>query len=236
VQKLWVPIVLAWAAGFVDSLGFVALSHEFTSHMSGNAAATGAELGSGNFREALIIGSAIPGFVLGVCAGVAIDLLARRRNARGSFFPVLLLECGLLACFIAVAAADIYPVTKGSLRFFLLVECLSVAMGLQASVLRCARDVKVSTTFVTGMLTNTAEEFTRFLLLPKEDPAREQSGFHAALFGGIFLAFMVGGVGGAVGHHRMGAWALGAPLVVLLMLAMVLWVTERRVQSQGTSR
>jgi hypothetical protein len=34
----------------------------------------------------------------------------------------------------------------------------------------------------------------------------------------------------------MGAWALGAPLVVLLMLAMVLWVTERRVQSQGTSR
>ncbi len=221
VQRLWLPIVLAWAAGFVDSLGFLALSHEFTSHMSGNAAATGAELGSGNFHEAIIIASPIPGFVLGVCLGVAVDIWAKGRNWRGAFPLVLLMQCALLICFMLVAAGHDYPAAKGSPRFFSLVEFLSVAMGLQAAALRRVQDIKVSTTFVTGMITSMAAEFTQYLLSKKDDPGRGTSGFHAVLFGGIFLAFVVGGVGGAIGHRNLGPYALAAPLLVLLIVAAV---------------
>lgn len=219
VQRLWLPIVLAWAAGFVDSLGFLALSHEFTSHMSGNAAATGAELGSGNLREAIIMASPIPGFVFGVCLGVAVDLWAKARNWRGAFPLVLFTQCALLICFMLVAAGHEYPAAKGSARFFALVEFLSVAMGLQAAALRRVQDIKVSTTFVTGMITNMAAEFTQYLLSKRDDPARGAFGFHAVLFGGIFLAFVVGGVGGAIGHRNLGPYALTAPLLVLLVVA-----------------
>ena len=218
MQRIWVSIVLAWTAGFVDSLGFLALSHEFTAHMSGNAAVTGAELGSGNFNEAILVGSPIVGFVLGVALGVAVEFAAKRRNWRGGFLPSLLIECGLLVCFILIGANE-YPIAKGSARFFVLVELLSVAMGLQASALRRVQDVKVSTTFVTGMLTNMAEEATRFLLSQRGDPERARSGFHALLFGGIFVAFVVGGVGGAIGHRAWGPYALVVPLLVLVTVA-----------------
>ncbi len=213
------PIVLAWTAGFVDSLGFLALSHEFTSHMSGNTAATGAELGSGNLFEALIVASPIPGFILGVCVGVAIDIWAKKRNWHSSFSVVLLLQCALLLGFTVAGATHEYPASKGSARFFMLVEFLSIAMGLQAAALRGIQNIKVSTTFVTGMITNMAEELTHYLLSKKDDPARATSGFHTLLFGGIFLAFLIGGVGGAIGHRACGPYALAAPILILLIVA-----------------
>ncbi len=228
VRKFWLPIVLAWAAGFVDSLGFLALSHEFTSHMSGNAAATGAELGVGNFHEALVLGSAIPGFVAGVCLGVAADIIAKRKQIRSPFGIVLLMESACLIAFMAVAATQGYPVAKGSGRFFVLVECLTIAMGLQAAALRRVQDIKVSTTFVTGMITSMAEEFTNYVLSPKNDAGRAQSGTHALLFASIFLAFVIGGVGGAFGHQNCGPYALVAPLVVVLVIAAKQFVSERR--------
>ncbi len=212
-------MMLAWAAGFVDSLGFLALSHEFTAHMSGNAAVTGAELGSGNYYETLLVFSPIPGFVFGVCLGAAVRIWAKSKNWRSPFLVVLLMECALLVCFILLAVTHTYPPIKGSARFFAQVEILSLAMGLQAAALRSFQDIKVSTTFVTGMLTNMSEEFTRYLLSPRGDTSRRDAGLHATLFGGIFLSFIVGGVAGAIAHRNAGPWALVIPLILLLLLA-----------------
>ncbi len=61
MKRIWPAVLLAWVAGFVDSLGYLALAKVFTAHMSGNSAAVGAELGAGNWHEAMVKGLAIPG-------------------------------------------------------------------------------------------------------------------------------------------------------------------------------
>lgn len=228
MEVIWPAFLLAWVAGFVDALGYLALSHVFTAHMSGNAAAVGAHLGRADWQEAMARGLAIPAFVLGVAIGVLSEALASNRGIRAQLAPAFALEALLLLCFFVCdpQGAAGHP-QAGTFRFFLLVWLLAVAMGIQNATLRRAGGLKVRTTYISGMLTNMAENATLGFMQwwtqrrPKGTESNEQKesfGSRAAVFGFIFLIFLAGGICGGYGQDRWGARALLAPIAGLVIL------------------
>ena len=84
------PVGLGFAAGFVDTLGFVALFSFFTAHVTGNFVVLGAELsepGHGVIAKLL----ALPMFVIAVAAARLYGRSLERRE-RAAAAPFLTLE------------------------------------------------------------------------------------------------------------------------------------------------
>ena len=107
-------------------------------------------------------------------------------------------------------------------------------MGIQSATFQRVGSIGVRTTFVTGILTGLGEELVAALYglrqrPPTTDrgqavaasPALEGTLERAALFAGIWVAYLVGGVLAGLGQQL---WALGAlvlPVLGLLGLAAV---------------
>jgi uncharacterized membrane protein YoaK (UPF0700 family) len=216
VKRMRPVILLAWIAGFVDALGYLALSKVFTAHMSGNAAAIGAQLGQSNWHEAMIRGLAIPAFILGVAAGVVSDKLAPRIACRSRLAPAFILESLLVLAFLLLDPNPSKTTPPpGGFRFFVLIWLLAMAMGVQNATLRRAHGVRVRTTYVSGMLTNMAESLTLWLM---EHSKHHRHGGRALIFASIFLSFLIGAICGGIGEARWGSITLLAPLAGLFCL------------------
>ena len=65
-------LLLAWAAGSVDAIGFLGLGHVFTANMTGNTVLLGLSLGEGRGIAAVANVIALAGFCLGVALGAVI--------------------------------------------------------------------------------------------------------------------------------------------------------------------
>src|SRR5271154_686427 len=65
-------LLLAWAAGSVDAIGFLGLNHVFTANMTGNTVLLGLALGEGRGLAAWSNVIALISFGLGVAFGAAI--------------------------------------------------------------------------------------------------------------------------------------------------------------------
>jgi uncharacterized membrane protein YoaK (UPF0700 family) len=94
-----VSALLAFTAGFVDTVGFIALFGLFTAHVTGNFVLIGAALI--NSHEGLVSKLlALPVFVLAV-AGTRLFILARERRAHDATVPVLIGQLVFLGLFLA---------------------------------------------------------------------------------------------------------------------------------------
>jgi uncharacterized membrane protein YoaK (UPF0700 family) len=227
-EKAWLALLLAWVAGFADAIGYITLIHIFTSHISGNTVTMGFHLGRREWGEAFHSAFPIPLFVFGVLLGAILGTVTKRRGIRRRLSIGLLLEVALLLIFMLYGSrvADseqlrAHPAWE--FRFF--TALLAVALGLQSSTLRRVRGQSVHTTYVTGMLTQFAENATDWLFnlfdqlrgrTPEESNVsnRDRIG-QMILYGGIWTAFALGAVCGGFGEQRWGLFALTAPLCVL---------------------
>ena len=223
-------LLLAWVAGFVDAVGFLALYHLFTAHMSGNSVWFGASFGLAEWRPALHHLFPIPLFVAGVAAGTVALELARRRRLRAPFAPALLVEVGLLAVYMLIGSAY---VVEGSVQtpavwaFYLLAALPAVAMGLQNATLSHIAGQTLHTTYVTGVLQSLAEDGVRYLFWMRERSravgcrqALRGSSAHPALRAAaaaalLWLAYIAGAVSGGFAKHRWELHALALPIAVL---------------------
>ena len=225
-QAGWI-LVLASVGGFVDAVGFLTLFHLFTAHMSGNSVWFGSAIGLGDWRLGLHHLFPIPLFVLGVVVGTTIVELARRRALRTQFAPVLLLETVLLATFMAVGSACI---VDGALRtealwaFYALAAVPAIAMGMQNATLRQIAGQTVHTTYVTGVLQSFAEDLVRygFWLCQRRGGGDGRGSLAhpalraAAVSGLLWLAYVLGAIGGGLASHRWGLLGLAVPVAVLV--------------------
>lgn len=148
-------------------------------------------------------------FFIGIVIGFAVtDILAARRISR-MFAVVAGIELVLLVIFLLVAR-------KPEQWMVIWPAC---AMGIQNAILRRAGHHKVRTTFITGMLTNTAQGLVDGLraLLTKTGNAREKfSDF--AFYGSIWLCFACGGIVAAFLALKYGNEALLLPIGALAIL------------------
>lgn len=229
----WVALVLACVAGIVDAVGYLTLARLFTAHMSGNTAAIGAFLGTAHPAEALHRAMPIPFFVLGVALGAVVDEEARRRGICSAFTVALIVEAVLLAAFMLAGIAVGPALHPGRASYILVVALAPLAMGVQSASLQRVGRTGVRTTYISGMLTDFAEEGVKTLFWVRDRSAghgarrlaaclrlagRQESTIRMLLHGSIWVAFVVGAIAGGGLEARFGLWALVVPLGILLGL------------------
>jgi uncharacterized membrane protein YoaK (UPF0700 family) len=233
----WVGIVLAGVAGFVDAVGFLGLFRLYAAHMSGNTASAGAGLGRLDWATSLHAGVPILIFLVGVCLGALIKQEGVRRGLRSWFALTCGLEALLLAGLLALgngpaASGDLL---QNSAEYFALIVLPCLAMGIQSATFQRVGAIGVRTTFVTGILTGLGEELVATVYGLRErrpaidhpDGIAASQGFfggsmeRAALFGGIWAAYLVGGVLAGIGLQLWQLSSLIVPVLALVGLSVV---------------
>jgi uncharacterized membrane protein YoaK (UPF0700 family) len=204
-------VLLAWVGGGVDAIGYLALAHLFTAHMSGNTVALGASLGQGEGGEVLRRGAAIVLFAVGIAVGTAVGEVRRERGRRHPTVAVFVVEMVLLAAFATVGAPGVLGgdmPAPDDWRFYGLVALPTVAMGLQSATLRRIGHLQVRTTYISGVLTNLMEAIVHRLCRPGRDESGEPVRIYAAVWG----AYLLGAIVGGAGYGRVGVLALVVPI------------------------
>lgn len=206
---------LAFVAGFVDTVGFIALFSLFTAHVTGNFVVIGASLvnnGSGLLTKLL----ALPVFVLSVAIAHLV-MAARMRAGRPSHIVALVAQAVLLALFMALGLAA-GPFQHGDAPLAMLTGLVGVAaMGIQNAASRVPFKDFTPTTVMTG---NTTQ-----LVMDLVDVVRSRD-VPAATTGRlgktwpVVLGFVLGAAGGALGIAHLGFACLAVPVLVLIALAL----------------
>lgn len=210
--------VLAFVAGAANAGGFLAVG-QYTSHMTGMVSAMADQLVLGELVLAGAALGALLSFLVGAMSTTWLVNWGMRHGLRSAYGLPLLVEAALLLVFGLFGAAMslwhtvFLPVT---------VVLLCFIMGLQNAVITKISQARIRTTHVTGLVTDLGIELGKLLYVnhrPDAAPVRanrERLRVHAQLV----LAFLVGGVAGALGFKYLG-YISTVPLAVLLLLLVM---------------
>jgi uncharacterized membrane protein YoaK (UPF0700 family) len=202
-------VLLAWIAGGVDAIGYLALAHLFTAHMSGNTVALGASVGTGETAELARRGVAILLFAAGIGLGTALGEVRRERGGRHPTVAVLGAELILLLAFVVIGERQQIP-SPDDPRFYVMVAFPTVAMGLQSATLRRIGDLHVRTTYISGVLTNLMEAIVHRLFGREKD-----NGLDVKVYGAVWGSYLLGAILGGVGYARAGPLGMLLPIIGL---------------------
>jgi uncharacterized membrane protein YoaK (UPF0700 family) len=211
--------LLALIAGFVDTLGFVALFGLFTAHVTGNFVLIGADL-AGQGTGVLVKLLAFPAFVSGVAlSSLVVKSVHRQRSARAAR-TLYLLQSLFLAMFLA-AGLQAVPVTTPDSPWVLIAGALgATAMGVQNAHARLVKRAGVPNTVMTGNVTQAVLDAIDLMVGGNEEPAERRAvreRFTATL--PAVIGFAAGAASGALGYTHLSFWALLLPLALLLAMA-----------------
>ncbi|SMF10402.1 YoaK family protein [Pseudogulbenkiania subflava] len=208
----WTSVGLGFTAGYVDTLGFVALFGLFTAHVTGNFVLIGSELARPS-HGVLIKFLAFPAFVAGIALTRAI---VRQQEQRGtSPLPWLYgMQMALLAGFMLMGLYAL-PLSDSRSTAALVAGMFGAAgMGVQNAASRLALSKLTPTTVMTGNVTQLVIDLLD-LTCPTPDPAVRE---RIVKFLWPILAFAVGAIGGAFGYVNLSFWALLLPIGILAAL------------------
>jgi uncharacterized membrane protein YoaK (UPF0700 family) len=209
-----VGALLGFTAGYVDTVGFIALFGLFTAHVTGNFVLLGSELAH-PMHGVLIKLLAFPAFIIAVAASRLVALQAGRQGL-SPVKPLLLLQGLLLAgCMLCGWRAE--PIVDPGAPWVVATGVLgAAAMGVQNAASRLAFPSLAPTTVMTGNVTQ--------LVLDAVDLLRGTGGDDVPdrirKFLWPILAFGAGAIGGAIAYLHAALWALALPLLILLALAI----------------
>lgn len=186
--------LLALAAAYVDTCGFIGLFGLFTAHVTGNFVLIGAELVS-RHGDVIVKLLALPVFLASVVLTAQAEVVLARRGARSTAWLL-----GVQA--LLIAAAGIAFVALGSPRHaddapvvaigFLLIA----AMGVQNALMRTSLAGPVQTTVMTGNVTQMAIDLLSIATGRADPPTRTR----LSRSWPAILGFTVGSALGAVGY------------------------------------
>lgn len=211
--------LLAWVAGVLNSVGFVAVGF-YTSHMTGITAGIADQLVLGGWLFVGLGTVALVFFLIGAMACAWQFNWARRRpRYHDERFALVLLSEAALVLVIGGLADQLDP---WMLREWLLVAALGFVMGQQNALITKVSDATIRTTHITGMVTDIGIELGKALYvnrLEDREPVRADVGkltMHLTLVS----LFFVGGLLGAVGYLALGFLVLLVPAGLLLCVAV----------------
>lgn len=215
--------LLAWVAGVLNSVGFVAVGL-YTSHMTGVTAMVADHLVLGGATIVLSGLLALGCFVLGAMACAWQFNWARRRHRGDRFALVLLVEAVLV-----MAVGGIADQVTWEHRHWPILAALGFVMGQQNALITKVSDATIRTTHVTGMVTDIGIELGKitYRSRPGEaDPVRGDIG-KLRMLATIVGLFFVGGVLGALGYLAAGFVVLLVPAALLLLASVPTLVRHR---------
>jgi uncharacterized membrane protein YoaK (UPF0700 family) len=228
----WVPALLSFAAGYVDSYTFLALFGLFVAQVTGSFVTAGAQfvVYDIGFAGKMI---AIFAFLLAAASTAALIGLARDKG-HDALPWMLALETAFLVvfCFLMLAGPpvsgpeDWHGVVAGAFA--------AMAMGAQSVVVRLLMRGIPQTNVMTGNMTQLGIETTE-LIRSWRRQARQPDEAHVhdflavrarlSVVLSITIGFILGAVGGAAAFAKAGL--PGIPLAVLLVGALTVWAIRR---------
>lgn len=206
--------LLALNAGVLNAVGFVAVA-VYTSHMTGLTATVADHLVLGGSAIVLTGLLAIVTFVAGAATCAVLFNWGRRRDLRGRYANVLVLEALLVLLFGLLAEG-----VSWRHRDLVFIAVLCFTMGMQNAIITKISGAQIRTTHVTGMVTDIGIELGKLVYvsrtagLPPVLPDPRKLGVLALLVG----LFLGGGVLGAIGYREFG-FATLVPLALVLLAA-----------------
>jgi uncharacterized membrane protein YoaK (UPF0700 family) len=205
---------LGFIAGYVDTVGFIALFGLFTAHVTGNFVLIGVELarpGHGVLLRLL----AFPAFIAGIVLARLLVLQTSRLDRHAST-PLLLLEGVLLAACV-LAGARAVPFTDTETPAAIATGVLAAAaMGVQNAAGRIAWSALIPTTVMTGNVTQLVIDAVDLVRGAGDAAVRERFG----RFVWPVLAFGAGAIAGGFGWLHAALLSLLLPLAMLAGLAL----------------
>jgi uncharacterized membrane protein YoaK (UPF0700 family) len=210
---------LAFVAGATNAGGFLAVG-QYTSHMTGQVSTFADHLVLGNVTVAVAAAGAVLAFIAGAMTTAILVNWGLRRHLHSAYSLPLFLEAVALLLFgIFGASIDLFA----PLFVPLTVLLLCFIMGLQNAVITKISRAEIRTTHVTGLVTDMGIELGKLLYLNRDEGLapvlanRQRLRIH----GRLVLAFVVGGLAGALGFKYLG-------YVSTLPLALGLWLLGLR--------
>lgn len=226
-------LALAWIAGYVDTVGFLALIGVATSHMSGNTAALGRYFAVKDWGQAAQHGWPLLAFVIGLIGGATLTELARRWGYHSRMSLVMLVEITLL---VIIAYAN--PQQAASTAWLGLP---AIAMGMQTVTVTRIGEQRVYSTYITGSLSKFGEALAGYgFWVADRFQARRGGGGndrrgwleqaqgnklmqHLLLNFGLWSLFLIGAISGANVEAAQGLYALWWPIFGLVLLVLLDW-------------
>lgn len=221
------PALLALAAAYVDTCGFIGLFGLFTAHVTGNFVLIGAELVN-RHADILTKSLALPVFIASVVLANQAEVMMRRRGVAATTWLL-----GVQSVLIALAALaprwtglphqpdDMPSVVVG----FLLIA----AIGVQNALMRTSLAGPVQTTVMTGNVT----QLTIDLLALATGRADAGARTRAAASWPVVVAFAAGSALGAAGYAWLGFDCLWLACV---LVASAAWLVHRQEPKETTAR
>ena len=204
-------VLLAFTAGYVDTIGFVGLFGLFTAHVTGNFVVMGAMIAHplpGLVAKLL----ALPVFILSV-ALTTLFVRRWRRAGRNPTPAVLSAQALLLAAFMAVAVAS-GPLVDGDQPMAILAGQFGVlAMAVQNASARLVFEELSPTTVMTGNVTQIVIDSVDLWESGGADPTVRTRTLRLLW---PIVAFVAGALGGGLAFAVIGFWALIAPIAAVL--------------------
>jgi uncharacterized membrane protein YoaK (UPF0700 family) len=204
---------LGFLAGYVDTLGFLALFGLFTAHVTGNFILIGAALADPGHAPVLLKFLAFPAFIAGV-AGARLLIVAVEKRGGVALRPALLLQLVLLLGFMGFGLAA-SPIGAEAGALGMTAGLLGAAgMGAHSATSRLLLGHLAPTSMMTGNVTQ--------IVIDSVDCLRgaDDSGLAGRL--GKFIwplaAFAAGCIAAAFAFHWFGFAALVVPVLILLGL------------------
>jgi uncharacterized membrane protein YoaK (UPF0700 family) len=212
MPNLWLPVTLAFVAGFVDACTFLAFAGLFVAQATGSYVVAGSELVSDNANFAAKV-LAIPVFIV---AGMGTTCMVRawKDRTRVALVTAVCIEAALLVALTATgtaadaATADTLPALFGL-----------AAMGVQSAAAHLLFRAYGSTNAMTNNTTQLAIDLTDSLLGRRVVPGVRRTG-------GIMLGFLVGVAAGGVAFKAVGLGCVLFAAAVVVVVAVVAARTE----------
>lgn len=215
MNRLLTGSALGFTAGYVDTVGFVALFGLFTAHVTGNFVLIGREVAH-PLHGALINFLAFTAFVAAVAASRLLALSVER--SRRPLHRLLLLLQGALLAACMVCGWRAQPIVDAAAPWVIATGVLgAAAMGVQNAAGRLTFNELAPTTVMTGNVTQLVLDVVELLGSDVTD-ARLRQRIHKIFW--PLLAFACGALCGAVVYMHASLWALALPLVIVFGLAL----------------
>ncbi|MBV8466150.1 MAG: DUF1275 domain-containing protein [Burkholderiales bacterium] len=204
---------LALVAGYVDTLGFVALFGLFTAHVTGNFVLIGSELAKPEHGVLLKL-LVFPAFVLAVAISRLISLRYEHR-ASSPLRLLLMLEATLLLAFMVTGMWAAPIASPGAPAAIAAGLAGAMAMGIQNGLGRLALAKLAPTTVMTGNVTQLVIDLVDVVVGIAQPDTRARIVKQL----GPIVGFGLGACAGALGYMHLGFAALLLPIALIALLA-----------------
>ena len=203
-------IDMGFLAGYVDTLGFVALFGLFTAHVTGNFVLIGVALADASKASILLKFLAFPAFIAGI-AMARLLILASERRQWPSLKLALLLQVVLLAGFMLAGMAA-SPIGETASTLAMAAGLLgTAAMGAHSASSRLLLAQLAPTSMMTGNVTQVDIDSIDVLRGAGDAATSARCG----KFFWPLLAFAVGAIAAAFAFMAFGFIALIVPIAIL---------------------